>query len=81
MSPKLFTLVLEDMFKELNWEGKGINLNGEYLNHLKFADNRAVISNNKLNEIINTMQVTQRVIDSKMFGIILRYWISNEEIV
>lgn len=26
------------MFKKLIWNGKGININGEFLNHLRFAD-------------------------------------------
>ena len=28
ISPKLFTAVLEDIFRNLNWEDKGINING-----------------------------------------------------
>ena len=38
ISPKLFTMALEDVFKTLNWSNKGININGEYLSNLRFAD-------------------------------------------
>jgi hypothetical protein len=38
ISPKLFTLAMEDIFKNLKWKDKGININGERLNHLRFAD-------------------------------------------
>ena len=46
ISPKLFTSCLEDIFRSLNWEKRGININGEYLNHLTFADD-IVISETK----------------------------------
>jgi len=26
------------MSRKANWEGKGVNIAGEYLNHLRFAD-------------------------------------------
>ncbi|CAK1600454.1 unnamed protein product [Parnassius mnemosyne] len=38
ISPKLFTAALEDVFKLLDWKGYGININGEYITHLRFAD-------------------------------------------
>ena len=38
ISPKLFTASLESTFRKTNWEGKGVNIDGEYLNHLRFAD-------------------------------------------
>ncbi|KAJ4440151.1 hypothetical protein ANN_08289 [Periplaneta americana] len=39
ISPKLFTSVLEDIFRKLNWNRNcGININGSRLNNLRFAD-------------------------------------------
>ena len=35
ISPKLFTLAMEDMFRELNWQNKGILINDERLIHLR----------------------------------------------
>lgn len=46
ISPRLFTAMLEYAFKELNWDGKGINIDGEYLNHLRFADDIIIIAEN-----------------------------------
>ncbi|CAH2209480.1 jg25743 [Pararge aegeria aegeria] len=37
ISPKLFTAALEDVFKLLDWNGLGININGEYITQLRFA--------------------------------------------
>ncbi|CAH1224416.1 unnamed protein product [Diabrotica balteata] len=46
ISPKLFTLALEDVFKKLNWEQLGIKIDGRFLSHLRFADDIVLISNN-----------------------------------
>jgi len=36
--PKLFTILLECMFRNIELEGMGININGENLKHLRFTD-------------------------------------------
>jgi hypothetical protein len=36
--PKLFTATLEEIFHGMNWEGRGININGKFLSYLCFAD-------------------------------------------
>lgn len=46
ISPKLFTLALENIFKTLTWDKKGINIDGSHLNHLRFADDIVLISSN-----------------------------------
>ena len=33
---------MEDTFKLLEWQGFGINVNGEYITHLRFADDIVV---------------------------------------
>lgn len=43
-SPKLFTNALEDVFKTLDWTGQGNNVNGEYISHLRFADDIVVMA-------------------------------------
>ncbi|CAH2270055.1 jg17908 [Pararge aegeria aegeria] len=44
LSPKLFITVLESIFRKLNWENKGIKINGKYLSHLRFADDLVLLS-------------------------------------
>jgi hypothetical protein len=44
LSPKLFNAGLEQIFKKLDWDSKGISINGEKLNHLRFADDIVLIS-------------------------------------
>jgi hypothetical protein len=44
ISPKLFTNAMDDMFKTLNWKGRGININGEYISHLRFADDIVIMA-------------------------------------
>ncbi len=44
ISPKLFTSVLESVFKKLDWSEMGININGKYLSHLRFADDIVLIA-------------------------------------
>ncbi|KAA5553182.1 hypothetical protein F3G54_32575, partial [Pseudomonas aeruginosa] len=44
ISPKLFTNALEDVFKTLDWNGRGININGEYISHLRFADDIVIMA-------------------------------------
>ncbi len=46
LSPLLFNCLLEEIFKNLNWENRGININGEYLNNLRFADDVIIITTN-----------------------------------
>lgn len=46
ISPKLFISALEEIFRKMDWSEKGINIDGERLNHLRFADDIVLISNN-----------------------------------
>lgn len=46
ISPKLFTATLEGVFKKLNWEEKGIEIEGERLTNLRFADDLVLFSDN-----------------------------------
>ena len=42
-SPKLFTACLEKVFRKLNWSRRGILIDGEYLSHLRFADDIIIL--------------------------------------
>ena len=42
ISPKLFTASLESIFRKTDWEGMGINIDGEYLTNLRFADDISI---------------------------------------
>ncbi|KAG7308870.1 hypothetical protein JYU34_006132 [Plutella xylostella] len=44
LSPKLFTNVLEDVMKTLNWDERGVNINGRRLSHLRFADDIIILA-------------------------------------
>ena len=38
ISPKLFAATLESIFRRLNWENKGVKIDGEFLSNLRFVD-------------------------------------------
>lgn len=44
LSPKLFIAVLQNIMKGLQWEGKGIDINGKFLSNLRFADDIVLFS-------------------------------------
>uniref|UniRef100_A0A1I7YUV7 Reverse transcriptase domain-containing protein n=1 Tax=Steinernema glaseri TaxID=37863 RepID=A0A1I7YUV7_9BILA len=60
-SHSLFALkanaVLEQVFRELDWDSRGININGRHLSNLRFADDIAVIakSKNELQQMIDEL--------------------------
>lgn len=57
LSPKLFSAVLENIFRKLDWKRFGLNINGEKLNHLRFADDIVLLEENAahLEEMIKTL--------------------------
>ena len=44
ISPKLFTAAMESVFRNLDWQSKGIVVDGEHLTHLRFADDILILS-------------------------------------
>lgn len=52
-SPKLFTAALEGVFRVLVWKGAGFNINGEYISHLRFANDVVVMADTMEN--VSTM--------------------------
>lgn len=55
ISPKLFTNLLEYMFRSVDLENVGLNINGESLTHLRFADDIVLISD-RLDHAMNMLQ-------------------------
>lgn len=61
ISLKLITSTLEDVIKKFDWSEMGINMNGNFLNHLSFADDNILITLDLAVEILqlelyNTLQ-------------------------
>lgn len=44
LSPNLYNAVLEKVFNNLNWIKRGITIDGESLNNLRYADNVVLIT-------------------------------------
>lgn len=59
LSPILFSAVLEDVFKKLNWHNRGINISGNFLNNLRFADDIVLFSHNhqELQNMLNELSL------------------------
>lgn len=59
MSPKLFNSVLEHVFRTLNWESMGVNINGKYLSNIRFADDIALFGNTEkeLQQMIKELNI------------------------
>ena len=57
VSPKLLNAALEGIFRRLDWDRKEININGDHLSHLCFADDIVLITNNaeELEEMLNEL--------------------------
>ncbi len=61
LSPYIFNAVLEEVFRNLNWRGKGLKISGQnfkfgenkYLNNLRFADDIVIIA--KSNDELKAM--------------------------
>ncbi|CAH2208700.1 jg18087, partial [Pararge aegeria aegeria] len=61
ISPKLFTAALEDVFKRLDRNELGININDEYITQLRFADDVDTLGD--LNTILNNLSRVSQLVD------------------
>jgi len=68
MSPKLFSAVLENVFRTLDWEHLGLNIDGRKLNHLRFADDLVLLEENPkaLEKMIQTLNTESSKVGLKM---------------
>ena len=67
--PKRFTACLDEIFKKLNWNEKnyGIEIDGEYLSNLRFADDILLLTNSadQLQNMINELKRESEVVGQK----------------
>ncbi len=46
LSPNLFSCVLQEIFRKLQWNNRGVKIDGRYINNLRFADDIVLLSDN-----------------------------------
>ncbi|XP_026313952.1 uncharacterized protein LOC113225758 [Hyposmocoma kahamanoa] len=65
---KLFSNALEDVFKTLNWTGLVINVNGENLTHLRFADDIVIMAESlqDLQKMLNSLNAASLSVGLQM---------------
>jgi hypothetical protein len=68
ISPKLFNTALEYALKKVEWHRKGVNIDGKYLSHLRFADDIVVISSDpeELAEMLQELHEQSKKVGLKM---------------
>ena len=68
ISPKLFTTLLEYMFKNIDLEGLGINIDEKNPNHLRFADDIVLISDclGKAEKMLSKLTSTSQKVGLKI---------------
>ena len=69
ISPKLFTSCLQyAIINKINWENKGVRIDREYLSHLIFANDIALIANStsKLQEMLQDIHDISKPVGLKM---------------
>jgi hypothetical protein len=68
ISPKLFNAGLEQVFRKLDWDNKGIAINGERINNSRFADDIALFSGDtsEMEDMLNELNRESRVLGLKM---------------
>ncbi len=70
LSSFIFICTLEEVFRGLEWDGKGLKINGKYLNNLRFADDIVLIAKNE-NELQTMM--TELNEKSKIAGLSINF--------
>ena len=64
----MFNAGLEQVFRRLNWDNKGMMINGEMLNHLRFADDIVLIGNSceEAEEMLNEVNMESNKLGMKI---------------
>ena len=68
ISPKIFTAAMEDVFQSIEIEDKGINVDGESLTNLRFADDVALLAHSvkDMEAVLNDLDEGSRKIGLKI---------------
>ncbi|CAK1587710.1 unnamed protein product [Parnassius mnemosyne] len=68
LSPNLFIAVLETIIRKLDWNKCGLNINGRYLSHLRFADDIVLLSETScgLQYMLETLNISSRQVGLEM---------------
>lgn len=68
ISPKVFTTLLEYLFKKIDFGEKGVNIDGEKLNHLRFADDIVLVADciGDAREMLESLDAASREVGLKV---------------
>ena len=67
ISPKIFNAGLEQVFRELNWDTKGLEVYGDKINNLRFPDDILLVSTNgEMEEMLNELDTESLKLGLKM---------------
>lgn len=69
ISPKLFTSCLQDaIINKIDWEGRGVNIDGEHLSHLIFADDILLVAHSpqEIQDMLTDIHTTSRPVGLNM---------------
>lgn len=83
LSPKLFTSLLEHQFRKIEWKPEyGVNIDGQQLTHLRFADDIIVIANTAqtLKEMLQDIDTVSRAAGLTMNASKTKIMTNDEEV-
>lgn len=68
ISPKLFIAILESIIRKLNWKNCGLNIDGNYLSHLRFADDLVLLSESsaQIKRMIHSLNTASKEVGLEM---------------
>ncbi|KAJ2948735.1 hypothetical protein O0L34_g7995 [Tuta absoluta] len=68
LSPKLFSAVLEEVFRDIDWNNSGLNINSEKLTHLRFADDIVIFASTseELQQMLGDLDIASKSVGLEM---------------